>query len=70
MKHTSLTDRQQTALVFKYQIVHFKKPLDVFGITPNLKVGYCNLPEKKIKKKILLYFALFIIFFFLITFKP
>ena len=47
MKHTSLTDRQQTVLVFKYQIVHFKKPLDVFGITPNLKVGYCNLPGKK-----------------------
>ena len=51
MKHISLTDRQQTALVFKYQIVHFKKHLDVFGISPNLKVGYCNLPEKKNFKK-------------------
>ena len=43
MKHISLIDRQQTALVFKDQIGHFKKPLDVFGITPNLKVGYYNL---------------------------
>ena len=44
MKHISLTDRQQTTLVFKDQIGHFKKPLDVFGITPNLKLGYYNLP--------------------------
>ena len=47
MKHISLTDRQRTALVIKDQIGHFKKPLDVFGITPNLKAGYCILPKKE-----------------------
>ena len=31
-------------LVIKDQIGHFVKPLDVFGNTPNLRVGYCNLP--------------------------
>ena len=31
-------------LVFKDQIGHFLKPLDVFGIILYLKVGYCNLP--------------------------
>ena len=30
--------------VFKDQIDHILKFLDVFGITPNFKVGYCNLP--------------------------
>ena len=34
----------QMVLVFKYQIGHFLKLLDVFGIIPYLKVGYCNLP--------------------------
>ena len=31
-------------LVIKDQIGHFVKPLDVFGNTPNLRVGYYNLP--------------------------
>ena len=47
MKHISLMDRQQTTLVFKDQIGHFKKALDVFGISPILKVGYCILPKKE-----------------------
>ena len=28
----------------KDQIGHFLKPLNVLGITPNLRVDYCNLP--------------------------
>jgi len=43
MKQNDLIDGAQTVLVFKDQIGHFFKFLDVFGITPNLKVGYCNL---------------------------
>jgi len=35
MKQISLIDKAQTMLVFKDQIGHFKKPLDVFGIAPN-----------------------------------
>ena len=30
--------------MFEDQIGHFEKPLDVLGITLNLKVVYCNLP--------------------------
>lgn len=40
MKQISLIDRAQMALVFKDQIYHFLKILDVFGITPNRRVGY------------------------------
>ena len=32
------------ALVFKDQIGHFLKPLDVFGITQNLMIDCRNLP--------------------------
>ena len=35
MKQISLIDKAQMVLVFKDQISHFKKPLDVFGIAPN-----------------------------------
>jgi len=33
-----------TPFVFKDQIGHILKFVDVFGITPNFKVDYCNLP--------------------------
>ena len=34
-------------LVFKDQIDHFLRPLDVLDFIPNLKVSCCNLPKKK-----------------------
>ena len=39
-----IIDGSQTVLVTTNQIGHFLKPLDVFGNTPNLKVGFWNLP--------------------------
>ena len=39
-----LINNAQMVLVFKDQIGHFLKFLDIFGIIPYLKVGYCNLP--------------------------
>ena len=38
-----MNKRNYTALVFKDQIGHFQKYLDVFGIIPNLRVDCCNL---------------------------
>ena len=38
-----MNKRNYTALVFKDQIGHFQKHLDVFGIIPNLRVDCCNL---------------------------
>ena len=44
-KKNSLINSVQTVLVTKDQIGHFLKPLDVFGNTPNLRVGFWNLPK-------------------------
>ena len=39
-----LINGAQMMLVFKDQISHFLKPLDVFSMISYLRVGYCNLP--------------------------
>ena len=43
-KKIIIIDGSQTVLVTTDQIGHFLKPLDVFGNTPNLRVGFWNLP--------------------------
>ena len=43
-KKNGIINGAQTVLMIKDQIGHFVKPLDVFGNTPNLRVGYYNLP--------------------------
>ena len=40
-----MNKRHYMPYAFKDQVGHFLKLLDVLSITPNLKVGYCNLPN-------------------------
>ena len=44
-KINGIINGAQTALVIKDQIGHFVKPLDMFGNSPNLMIGYCNWRE-------------------------
>ena len=39
-----MNKRHYSPFVFNDHIGHFLKPLDVLGITPKLRVSYCNLP--------------------------
>ena len=42
-KKKIIINGSQTVLVTKDQIVHFLKPLNMLGNTPNFRIGYCNL---------------------------